>query len=634
MPKFMVIIKEDEARERRLPPSETKALVEGHSTYERALREADAYVDGERFRPSIEGRRVATRDGDPHVEAGPFPGKVMSGYYVLAAESLDRAVKLAGECPMPPGAELDVRPLMKSSLRPGKTGERGRVFAFTVVAGAADERTWIDVMDRIDAATQDEISRRALPGRRPPRGAGAWPSSRRHRRSSSDLRWPVPREQGGHRRRVLRAHGEPGGGRGVGVWDVVREVRRAGDPRAVAELSETLGETVRREKSRVVGVLVRTLGGIDAAEEAFQEAVLAALSSWRDGRIPANPAAWLTTTAKNYARDAARHARIVDRRAPLLAETDMTQPATLEAVDDDELRLIFTCCHPALTLDSQVALTLKVVAGFTTEEIARAFLCPEKTIAQRIVRAKRTIADQRIPYAVPERAELPERLASVLAVVYLVFNEGHTTRDGPLMRLDLQTEALRLGHALCNLLPGEPEVFALLALMAFSFARAATRTDEQGELLLLFEQDRSRWDGPTIKEGLMALERARRLGGRGAYVLQAEIAACHATSSTWETTDWSRILDCYDALLALTPSPVVALNRAVAVCMQRGVAEGLAALAPLETSLASYHLFYAIRADFRRRLGQDARDDYRRALELAGNESERRFLRRRIDESS
>jgi RNA polymerase sigma-70 factor (ECF subfamily) len=401
----------------------------------------------------------------------------------------------------------------------------------------------------------------------------------------------------------------------------------------VEELSQTLDEVFRREKSRVVGTLVRMLGSIDAAEEAFQEAVLAALPSWRASGAPVNPAAWLTTAAKNYARDAMRHRRIVDEKAPLLVENDLVTPETLEPISDDELRLIFTCCHPVLTLDSQVALTLKVVAGFSTDEIARAFLSPEKTIAQRITRAKKTIEDEQLSYEVPERSELPERLASVLAVVYLLFNEGHTTREGPLMRLDLQAEALRLGRLMCDLLPNEPEVFGLFALIAFSFARAATRTDERGELMLLSEQDRSRWDRPMIKEGLMALERARRLGGRGSYVLQAEIAACHTTAQDWDGTDWSRILGYYDELLAVTPSPVVVLNRAVAVCMHDGPAEGLAALAELEAPLASYHLFYALRADFRRRLGQDARDDYRRALELAGNESERSFLRRQIDEA-
>jgi RNA polymerase sigma-70 factor, ECF subfamily len=402
----------------------------------------------------------------------------------------------------------------------------------------------------------------------------------------------------------------------------------------VEELSQTLDQIFRREKSRVVGALVRMLGSIDAAEEAFQEAVVAALASWRAGAAPGNPGAWLTTAAKNYARDALRHRRIVDTKALLLVETDMLVPDTLESISDDELRLIFTCCHPVLTLDSQVALTLKVVAGFTTDEIARAFISPEKTIAQRITRAKKTIEEERVAYEVPERSALAERLASVLAVVYLVFNEGHTTRVGPLMRVDLQAEALRLARLLCDLLPREPEVFGLFALIALSFARASTRTDERGELLLLSEQDRSRWDRPTIKEGLMAIERARRLGGRAPYLLQAEIAACHATAQDWDGTDWRRILDCYDELIAQTPSPVVALNRAVAVCMEDGPAKGLAALAELEAPLASYHLFYALRADFRRQLGQDARDDYRRALELAGNESERRFLQRQIDRAN
>jgi len=399
----------------------------------------------------------------------------------------------------------------------------------------------------------------------------------------------------------------------------------------VEELSQTLDEVFRRDKSRVVGALVRMLGNVDAAEEAFQEAILAALPHWRAGGVPANPAAWLTTAAKNHARDAARHRHIVDAKAPLLVESDFVAPETLDAISDDQLRLIFTCCHPVLTLDTQVALTLKVVAGFSTDEIARAFLSPEKTISQRITRAKKTIEEERLPYDVPERADLPERLAAVLAVVYLIFNEGHTTREGPLMRLDLQAESMRLGRLLCDLLPNEPEVFGLFALIAFAVARAGTRTDARGELLLLSEQDRGRWDRPMIKEGLVALQRARRLGGRGSYLLQAEIAAAHTTAHSSESTDWSRILSCYDELLALTPSPVVALNRAVAVCMHAGPEEALAALTELEAPLRSYHLFYALRADFRRRLGQDARDDYRRALELAGNESERSFLRRRID---
>jgi len=399
----------------------------------------------------------------------------------------------------------------------------------------------------------------------------------------------------------------------------------------VEELNRTLDEIARREKGRVVGGLVRLLGDLDDAEEAFQEAALAALARWPTDGIPHNPAAWLTTTAKNHARDAARHDRVVTVNAPLLVETENMGPDTLDSVGDDELRLIFTCCHPALTLETQVALTLKVVAGLTTDEIARAFLAPEKTVAQRITRAKLAIRDKQLAYEVPPRGELPQRLASVLAVIYLVFNEGHTTRDGGLMRLDLQREALRLSRVLCDLLPTEPEAFGLFALIALSFARARTRADDNGELLLLSQQDRARWDRPMIKEGLVALERARRLQGRDSYVLQAEIAACHTTAATWELTDWGRIRAIYDELIALHPSPVVALNRAVAVCLHDGPQAALDALVDLATPLARYHLFYAMRADFRRRLGEDARDDYQRALDLASNESERRFLMKQIE---
>jgi RNA polymerase sigma-70 factor (ECF subfamily) len=400
----------------------------------------------------------------------------------------------------------------------------------------------------------------------------------------------------------------------------------------VAELSQTLDDVVRRDRGRLIAQLVRFLGSIDAAEEAFQEAVLSALATWPERGVPDSPGAWLMTAAKNYARDAQRHRRVVDAKAPMLAESPMKNPETIESIADDQLRLIFTCCHPALPRESQVALTLKLIAGLSTEEIARAFLAPETTIAQRIVRAKRTIDDKQLPYEVPGRAELPARLASVLAVVYLVFNEGHTSRSGALMRLDLQREALRLAHLLCDLLPDEPEVFALFALVAFGCARAATRTDARGELVLLSDQDRSRWDRALIKDGLVALARARRLGPRGGYVLQAEIAACHTTAPAWAATDWGAIVALYDELHALDPSPVVALNRAIAVCMHEGAAAGLAALGELEEPLARYHHFYATRADFRRRLGLDATADYERALELAENDEERRFLKRKLDE--
>jgi len=400
----------------------------------------------------------------------------------------------------------------------------------------------------------------------------------------------------------------------------------------VAELSRTLDESFRRDRGRVVAQLVRVLGSIDAAEEAFQEATLSALATWPARGVPDSPGAWLMTAAKNYARDAQRHRRVVDAKAPLLVEDAMVSPETFESIADDQLRLTFTCCHPALPREGQVALTLKLIAGFTTDEIARAFVCPEPTIAQRIVRAKRTIDEKQLRYEVPGQTELRERTASVLAVVYLIFNEGHTSRTGALMRLDLQREALRLARLLSDLMPDEPDVFSLIALVAFGCARAATRIDARGELVLLPEQDRERWDRSLIKEGLVALERARRIGPRGTYLLQAEIAAYHATASAWSDTDWAAILDVYDELRALDPSPVVALNRAIALSMHDGPAVALDALAELDEPLSRYHHFYATRADLRRRLGLDATDDYQRALDLAENDDERRFLRRKLDE--
>ena len=386
-------------------------------------------------------------------------------------------------------------------------------------------------------------------------------------------------------------------------------------------MAQLIEDLFRREKSRVVGGLVRLLGSIDAAEEAFQDAVVAALAKWPSDGTPANPAAWLTTSAQNSARDAIRHRRVIEQKAPLLA-TDDAMTTTIDSISDDELRLIFTCCHPALTLESRVALTLKVVAGLTVDEIAHAFLVSDKTIAQRITRAKKTLEDK--PYEVPGRAELPQRLSAVLAVIYLVFNAGH------MVRVELQRSALRLAQLLLDLLPNEPEAFGLFALIAFSYARVETRLDDDHEIVLLAKQDRARWNLAMIKEGLMALERARRLGGRDSYVLQAEIAACHTTAPTWQATDWARILMLYDELLAGHPSPVVALNRAVALGMHAGPAAALAELKALEGPLASYHLFYAMRADFRRRLGEDARDDYERALALASTESERNFLRKQM----
>jgi RNA polymerase sigma-70 factor (ECF subfamily) len=397
----------------------------------------------------------------------------------------------------------------------------------------------------------------------------------------------------------------------------------------VAELTALVDDTVRRERGRVVGGLLRLCGSLDAAEEAFQEAALAAVQTWHE-QVPANPGAWLMTTAKNSALDARRRRVVAEAKAPLLAEDDMDTRENIDIVSDDYLRLILTCCHPELSADNQIALTLKVVAGFSTEEIARAFVCSEATVSQRILRAKQTIESKNVPYVVPERDELGVRVGAALGVVYAMFNEGHTGRTGPLMRLDLQAEALRLGRLLCDLLPHEPDAFALVAIMAFSAARAHTRVDAEGVPILLSAQDRSRWNKEILREGLMALARARSLGGNGPFVFQAEIAAAHVTAPTWESTDWRAVVALYDALAAVAPSSIVALNRAVAVSMSEGPAAGLASLEDLERPLASYHLFYATRADFLARLGKDPRPDLEKALSLVTNEGERRLLERRL----
>jgi RNA polymerase sigma-70 factor (ECF subfamily) len=399
----------------------------------------------------------------------------------------------------------------------------------------------------------------------------------------------------------------------------------------MAELSEIVADVARRERGRIVGGLLRLCGGLDAAEDAFQDAVVAALHAWRDD-VPANPGAWLMTAAKNRAKDALRHGAIADAKAPLLAAADPDARETIDEVSDDFLRLVLACCHPALSIDNQIALTLKVVAGFSMEDIARAFATTDATVSQRILRAKRAIEEAGARFEVPQRHELDARVAAALGVVYAMFNEGHVARSGELMRLDLQAEALRLGRLVCDLAPRDAEAFALVAMIAFAAARAGTRVDDGGMPILLAAQDRSRWSKELIREGAMALQRARTLGGHGAYALQAEIAARHATAASWAVTDWVAIVALYDELVAVAPSPIVALNRAVAVAMRDGAEAGLVELRGLERPLAAYHLFYATRAELRARMGKDPREDLEKAFELATNEAERRLLERRIDE--
>jgi RNA polymerase sigma factor (sigma-70 family) len=397
----------------------------------------------------------------------------------------------------------------------------------------------------------------------------------------------------------------------------------------------------RIESARLVAGLARIVRDVGLAEDLAQDALVAALERWPESGVPDNPGAWLMATAKHRAIDQLRRGKMLERKhAELGVELEARQQSPegdLDAaldddVGDDLLRLIFTTCHPVLSTDARVALTLRLLGGLTTDEIARAFLVPETTVAQRIVRAKRTLAEARVPFEVPRAAERADRLASVLEVLYLVFNEGYSATAGDdWLRPALCEDALRLGRILAELTPGEPEVHGLVALMEIQASRTRARVGPAGEPILLLEQDRSRWDHLLIHRGLAALARAESLGGTlGPYALQASIAACHARATTPEETDWTRITALYDALSQLTPSPVVELNRAVAYAMAFGPAAGLEIADPLvhEPSLRQYHLLPAVRGDFLAKLGRfdEARAELERAATLTRNARERALL--------
>ncbi|HEY3112325.1 MAG TPA: RNA polymerase sigma factor [Gemmatimonadaceae bacterium] len=406
-----------------------------------------------------------------------------------------------------------------------------------------------------------------------------------------------------------------------------------------AHVRDRVDAIYRSDSRRVLATLIRLLGDFDLAEEALHDAFATAVEKWAEDGIPANPRSWLISTGRFKAIDRLRKTakfESADTSALDRLEAESQMPEYDDSVEDDRLRLVFTCCHPALSPDAQIALTLREVCGLTTEEVAHAFLTPPPTLAQRIVRAKSKIRDARIPYEIPSRADLAERLDSVLHVIYLVFNEGYLASSGEsLTRADLSAEAVRLGRLLVELLP-EPEAMGLLALMLLHEARRASRTTPSGEMILLDDQDRSLWDRVQIEEGVELVEHALASHRFGPYTLQAAIAAVHAEASTAGATDWPQIVGLYDVLLRVDPSPVIELNRAAAIAMRDGPQAGLSLIDAIlvRGDLTGYHLAHAARGDLLRRLGRgdEAIDAYKRALELAMQEPERRFIARRLDQ--